>query len=112
MFSVKPQDFYDANYGETNSALSATIDKLIKAVDARLIEHLAEARNKLQPVSVMWFNTTEAAKGMSDEIIGLATKVVVNKLIDSGFDCNTSKMGMDDQDHAINFRFEKARNAK
>jgi hypothetical protein len=109
MFSVKPQDFYDANYGEQNSALSDTVEKLVKVVDEKLVEHLETARSKKLPVNVMWINTSEATPDMSDEIIGLATKVVVNKLIDSGFDCNSSKMGDSDQDHAINIRFAKAK---
>lgn len=112
MFSVNPDDFYEANYGATNSVLAATIEKLTKAVDDSLVEHLTEARNKLQPVSVMWFNASQAVKGVNDEIIGLATKEVVNRLIVAGFDCNPSKMGMEDQDHAINIRFPKAQSLK
>jgi hypothetical protein len=111
-FSVTPHDFYEATYGKENSTLSTAIEKLKTYVDKELVTLLALARERRIHVRDTWISSSKALSNMTDEIVVLATETVAKQLIDAKFEARASKMGLDNDEHAIYITFLRATDQK
>jgi fructose-1,6-bisphosphatase len=96
-FSTTPADFYNANYGSSDSALARLTEDLIKFVDQTMQEALQTATTNFSAVNQIFVDTNKMMFTRRPDSVMMARAIadVVNGLNSAGFKAQTTSSGRD-----------------